>query len=226
MKLDTKGSVNLDEIEQDSAFWQTFTLGLRIELQLLVNSGVRLRAELVGYEKKQYLILRLPSSEPVLPKQMLSHNTAMICRFVVEAEQGRIYAFKSELLNVVSQPQRMLIIRYPMVAQYLSLRADNRNPVHIPVQLQNAEHGHYPAVLLDLSQKGGLVKLADSAPLMGRGEQIVLTLPGSLPAMTASIKRSTRPKGELRLGLEFNTPLAPQTFEQLKQLSGQELTGS
>ena len=117
MKLDNKGSVNLDEIEQDSAFWQIFTLGLRMELQLLVNSGVRLRAELVGYEKKQYLILRLPSSEPVLPKQMLSHNPAMICRFVVEAEQGRIYAFKSELLNVVSQPQRMLIIRYPVRRQ-------------------------------------------------------------------------------------------------------------
>ncbi|MCT8124661.1 flagellar brake protein [Alishewanella sp. BS5-314] len=219
MKLDNKGSVNLDEIEQNSAFWQTFTLGLRIELQLLVNSGVRLRAELVGYEKKQYLILRLPSSEPVLPKQMLSHNTGMICRFVVEAEQGRIYAFKSELLNVVSQPQRMLIIRYPMVAQYLSLRADNRNPVHIPVQLENAEHGVLSSTLLDLSAKGGLVSIMDANPMLGRGETLILKLPAGLPAVAAVIKRSARPKGELRLGLEFNTPLSEGSLQKLMQLS-------
>lgn len=219
MKLDNKGSVNLDEIEQDSAFWQIFTLGLRMELQLLVNSGVRLRAELVGYEKKQYLILRLPSSEPVLPKQMLSHNTGMICRFVVEAEQGRIYAFKSELLNVVSQPQRMLIIRYPMVTQYLSLRADNRNPVHIPVQLENSEHSILNATLVDLSVKGGLASLEDSAPLMGRGETVILKLPADLPPVSAMIKRSARPKGELRLGLEFNTPLSDGALQKLMQLS-------
>jgi hypothetical protein len=219
MKIESKGSVTLAELEPDSAFWQAFNLGLRLEVQLLVNSAFRIRAELVGFEKRQYLLLRIAATEPALPKTMLSQQTGLICRFVVEAEQGRVYAFKSEILNVISHPYRLLVIRYPEVAQYLSLRSDKRNPVRIPVKIQLAAGEQIEAELLDLSVKGGLLALSPEAPLIGRGEQLSLLLPDTLPTVAAMVKRSTRPSGTVRLGLEFFQALPLASFERLMQLS-------
>lgn len=219
MKLDSKGSVTLAELESGSAFWQAFTPGLRVELQLLVNSAIRLRAELVGLEKKQYLIVRIASSEPALPKNIISQQTGLICRFVVEAEQGRVYAFKSEILNSLTHPYRLLVIRYPQVAQYLSLRADKRNPVKIPVQIRLVAGELIEAELLDLSVKGGLLSLDPETPLIGRGEKLTLVLPQGVPSLLATVKRSTRPAGAVRLGIEFSQALALQHFELLMQLS-------
>jgi hypothetical protein len=219
MKIESKGSVTLAELEPDSAFWQAFNLGLRLEVQLLVNSAFRIRAELVGFEKRQYLLLRIAATEPALPKTMLSQQTGLICRFVVEAEQGRVYAFKSEILNVISHPYRLLVIRYPEVAQYLSLRSDKRNPVRIPVKIQLAAGEQIEAELLDLSVKGGLLALSQEAPLIGRGEQLSLLLPDTLPTVAAMVKRSTRPTGTVRLGLEFAQALPLSSFECLMQLS-------
>jgi hypothetical protein len=219
MKIESKGSVTLAELEPDATFWQAFNLGLRLEIQLLVNSTFRIRAELVGFEKKQYLLVRIAATEPALPKNMLSQQTGLICRFVVEAEQGRVYAFKSEILNVISHPYRLLVIRYPEVAQYLSLRSDKRNPVRIPVQIQLAAGEQIEAQMLDLSVKGGLVALSPEAPLIGRGEQLSLLLPDTLPSVAAIVKRSTRPAGTVRLGLEFAQALPLSSFERLMQLS-------
>lgn len=219
MKIESKGSVTLAELEPDATFWQAFNLGLRLEVQLLVNSAFRIRAELVGFEKRQYLLLRIAATEPALPKTMLSQQTGLICRFVVEAEQGRVYAFKSEILNVISHPYRLLVIRYPEVAQYLSLRSDKRNPVRIPVKIQLAAGEQIEAELLDLSVKGGLLALSQEAPLIGRGEQLSLLLPDTLPTVAAMVKRSTRPSGTVRLGLEFFQALPLASFERLMQLS-------
>lgn len=219
MKIASKGSVTLAELEPDATFWQAFNLGLRLEVQLLVNSAFRIRAELVGFEKRQYLLLRIAATEPALPKNILSQKTGLICRFVAEAEQGRVYAFKSEILNVISHPYRLLVIRYPEVAQYLSLRSDKRNPVRIPVKIQLAAGEKIEAELLDLSVKGGLLALSQEAPLIGRGEQLSLLLPDTLPPVTAMVKRSTRPTGTVRLGLEFAQALPLASFERLMQLS-------
>lgn len=219
MKIASKGSVTLAELEPDATFWQAFNLGLRLEVQLLVNSAFRIRAELVGFEKRQYLLLRIAATERALPKTMLSQQTGLICRFVAEAEQGRVYAFKSEILNVISHPYRLLVIRYPEVAQYLSLRSDKRNPVRIPVKIQLAAGEQIEAELLDLSVKGGLLALSQEAPLIGRGEQLSLLLPDTLPTVAAMVKRSTRPTGTVRLGLEFAQALPLASFERLMQLS-------
>lgn len=219
MKIASKGSVTLAELEPDAAFWQAFNLGLRIEVQLLVNSAFRIRAELVGFEKRQYLLLRIAVTEPALPKNILSQKTGLICRFVAEAEQGRVYAFKSEILNVISHPFRLLLIRYPEVAQYLSLRSDKRNPVRIPVKVQLAAGEQIEAELLDLSVKGGLLALSPEAPLIARGEQLSLLLPETLQPVAATVKRSTRPTGTVRLGLEFAKALPLSSFECLMQLS-------
>lgn len=218
MKLETKGTVVLKEIAADSAFWQTFGLKLRLEVQLLINSTIRLRAELVGYERYQYLILRISPNEPALPKNMLSQKTGLICRFVVEAELGRVYAFKSEILHSITHPYRLLVINYPEVAQYISLRADERNPVKIPVLVRQLETGSYSAELQDLSLNGCLVKIDTEVPMIGRGELVTIELPASFPAIDALVKRSTRPDGQLRLGLQFSQAIALATFSQLMQL--------
>lgn len=218
MKLETKGTVALKDLDANSAFWQTFDLKLRLEVQLLINSTIRLRAEMVGYEKHQYLILRINQNEPALPKNMLTHKTGLICRFVVEAELGRVYAFKSEILHSTTHPFRLIVIRYPEVAQYISLRSDQRNPVHIPVRVQQLEASSFNAELQDLSLNGCLVKIAADDPMIGRGELLTLELPAPLPALNAMVKRSTRPDGQLRLGLQFERAISLEVFSALMQL--------
>lgn len=218
MKLETKGTVALKDLDADSAFWQTFDLKLRFEVQLLINSAIRLRAEMVGYEKHQYLILRINSNEPPLPKNMLTHKTGLICRFVVEAELGRVYAFKSEVLHAATHPFRLLVIQYPEVAQYISLRSDQRNPVQIPVMVEQLAAGTFNAELQDLSLNGCLVKITADDPMIGRGELLTLKLPASLPDLHAIVKRSTRPDGQLRLGLQFEQAISLELFSQLMQL--------
>lgn len=221
MKLETKGTVTLKELDSGSAFWQTFDLKLRLEVQLLINSAIRLRAEMVGYEKHQYLILRINPNEPALPKNILNHKTGLICRFVVEAELGRVYAFKSEILHSTTHPFRLIVIRYPEVAQYISLRSDRRNPVNIPVKVQQLEAGSFDAELQDLSVNGCLLKIADEDPMIGRGELLTLKLPASLPALNAMVKRSTRPDGQLRLGLQFEQAIPLEVFSALMQSHNQ-----
>ncbi|WP_189430174.1 PilZ domain-containing protein [Alishewanella longhuensis] len=219
MKLETKGIITLKNLETDSAFWQTFDLKLRLEVQLLINSGIRLRAEMVGYEKHQYLILRISPNEPALPNNMLTHKTGLICRFVVEAELGRVYAFKSEILHSTTHPFRLLVVRYPEIAQYISLRSDQRNPVKIPIKVQQLESGTFIAELQDLSLNGCLVKISAADPMIGRGELLTLELPAPLSAVNAMVKRSTRPDGQLRLGLQFEQAISLEMFSTLMQLN-------
>ena len=219
MKLETKGTVVLKELDAGSAFWQAFDLKLRLEVQLLINSGIRLRAEMVGYERNQYLILRINLNEPALPKNMLTHKTGLICRFVVEAELGKVYAFKSEILHSTTHPFRLLVIRYPEIAQYISLRSDQRNPVKIPVTVLQLENRRFAAELQDLSLNGCLVKIASDDPMIGRGELLTLELPASLNAIDAMVKRSTRPDGQLRLGLQFEHAISLEVFSTLMQFN-------
>lgn len=220
MKLDNKGTVTLEEMEQNAIFCNVFSLGLRLEIQLMGVGQTRFKADIVGLERKHYLIVRVALNEPVLPKQILAQHTALICRFVVEAELGRIYAFKSEVLQYITHPYRFIIIQYPKIFQYLSLRADKRNPVNIAVELEVSEHGTLPAVLLDLSAKGSLLKLATDNPLINRGEQVRVKVGQPATAIDAVVKRSTRPDGEVRLGLQFLEVLPSNTFNLLMQQSG------
>lgn len=214
MKLDTKGSIALGELTTDSPFWQSFRLGLKIDIQLLINASTRVKAELVGFDKNQFIILRLSSNEQPFSKSMFAVSTSVVCRFILGDELGKIYAFRSEIINIAAHPFRLLVIRYPDVVQFSSLRSDQRNPVRIPVQVTLLERNHQ-AELVDLSLRGGLLLFKQDNVALNREQALTLQLNSSLPSIQAIGKSITRPDGKLRLGVQFATPLNQALFEQL-----------
>ncbi|MBW1634957.1 MAG: PilZ domain-containing protein [Deltaproteobacteria bacterium] len=136
---------------------------------------------IIGMLKDQFLILSTPPSFSTLEK-LISSEHRVIVRYL---QEGRLWMFKSRLLNAIDSPSRLLFLEYPAVVHYHELRKTKRTAIFIPCTFHQPNELELYGALTDLSTGGGLcqIKNRPEAELqgieIGSPAQLRCLLPGT-----------------------------------------------
>ncbi|MBN7827944.1 flagellar brake domain-containing protein, partial [Bowmanella dokdonensis] len=107
--------------------------GTRIDIQLLDQYDSRFQSELIGYRFGRYLIIRF--DEFVIPQSMNCTGLIAVCRFLIEDSLGECFAFKSEIVNTLRRPDKLLFMAFPREIHRRPLRATKRQSLKIPASI-------------------------------------------------------------------------------------------
>ncbi|WP_022665179.1 DUF4388 domain-containing protein [Desulfospira joergensenii] len=119
---------------------------LEIGIKLLVDFedlDLCLRSTLVGIEHGKYLLLKAP-----VPFESLERDGIQGGELIIKSlYKGTIYAFRSRLMALISEPSRLMFIQYPERIEHHELRAHKRFRCSIVAQAR-----------VDESERGGVIE--------------------------------------------------------------------
>lgn len=202
--------------QHDNKEWLSHVrIGQRFDVELLDQRKSRCNCELVGYKAGKYVLCRV--DDDTLPDRFFINGLAVVCRFLVEDSVGECFAFKSELLQLMRFPDKLLVISFPAVIQRRALRNERRSSIFIPasvrlnlevVQKSRSFAGHVIDVssggcrfLFDASHQGGKVNLA---PVILHIQCERLGIDQQIQGEVRSSRVEER--GGLSIGIQFNLP--------------------
>lgn len=189
--------------------------GQRIEVQL-TNSNVPARffTEFIGALKDRWLILNMPDARKYSDlRDYIEEATPVVVRFVLEAGNGEICAFRSDINYIVSHPTKMLFIRWPNEVEYRVIRKGRRFDAFLAtvVEGQSTEganislKGH----VLDVSETGCRVKHelpeGNDKVLWENGSKVDLLIEqkNNRQVTLKAIVRQVKRNDHYELGLQF-----------------------
>ena len=136
------------------------------------GGGIKYVSRFVGMDN-QVIITRLPpvsqlnksgmGSEDLTYRDTFHKKRKLIMRMIAN---GQIFAFETEVIELILLGSKLLITTYPKAIQCRLLRKEPRYPCTLPTSLIVGEAGEqtFEGVLINLSSNGGLLQLtAESA---------------------------------------------------------------
>lgn len=120
--------------EQDRDWFSQVPVGTRLEVQFLDHFDSRFHSEMVGYRFGRYLIIRF--EEINFPQSDNIAGMVAICRFLIEDSLGECFAFKTEIVNMMRRPDRLLFLNFPKEIHRRALREKQRQRANLPATIQ------------------------------------------------------------------------------------------
>jgi len=108
--------------------------GSLIEVQFLLRKAERCYMELVGMVSGSHMILRFCGKSPS-PNFKVESGMAVACRLIMEDGFGECMGFRSQVLSVVSQPSKLVFIKFPERLEHKPLRSHCRAPMDLMAKL-------------------------------------------------------------------------------------------
>lgn len=207
--------VEVSTEQPDNKEWLSHVkIGQRLDLELLDQRKSRCSCELVGYKTGKYVLFRI--DDDILPDRFFVNGLAVVCRFLVEDSVGECFAFKSELLQLMRFPDKLVAISFPQFIQRRALRNEKRSSIFIPASVRldpdvvhnsRSFKGHLIDVssggcrfLFDPSHKGSRVNLA---PVI---LHIQCEKTGIDQKIQGEVRNSRLEERGLSIGIQFNVP--------------------
>jgi len=188
-------------------------LGQRFDIQLLDQFKTRFSSELIGYKGGRYLLLRPDDS---VPERFLQPGLVVVCRFILEDAFGECLAFKSELLQLIRMPDKLMAIAFPLDVQRRALRSEKRNSIYLPAMVKvNLDVLHkarqFSGYLIDVSISGCRFLFAaehntskvNLAPVL---LNVACKPSGEALSISGEVKNSKLDERGLSIGIQFNEP--------------------
>ncbi len=174
----------------------------------------KMKSLLVGMEKNDYFVLRLP--DPV-HLQDLKTGTPLTVRYVYA---GEAYGFKANVLETLHQPVPLVLLDYPDEIERLSLRREQRHECLLPAGIEVGE-ATIRCLVVDLSYMGCRVSIKhaerDGLAPMDKDDfvKVWTYLPGRDEAirLRGQIKNMERTEQEDHIGILFTTEQAPDQWK-------------
>lgn len=203
------------------------TMGKRIPLEIgckvkleFPHLDTLLEGVMAGMLQGNCLIIA--ATAPVAELQvLLGGDQRVIIKYV---HKGRLWMFKSILVQAVDSPAQLLFFEYPGVIHYHELRKAKRTIIFVPSTFNiNGEADHYGA-LIDLSITGGLCQIKQKTntppPQIDINTSIALRclLPGikEEQELCGRVRNMKIDKHETRFGIEFEN-LQPHLLDTISR---------
>jgi c-di-GMP-binding flagellar brake protein YcgR len=185
-------------------------VGTKLEIQFK-GGGTQLTitSELTGVEDDKYLMIKWPTVDPKVDASNL------ICKgntvFVKYLREGVEFGFQSHILEVISNPAKLIFIKYPENTEVNVLREHRRVDCYLPASVSIADN-KIKGAITDISRMGVLFVAeipADDNTInqLETSNEIGLTfqLPGMQRELTIAVKlRSiTKGKDKVLMGIEY-----------------------
>lgn len=195
---------------------QQVHLPINVGTELLVefvNLNLRVKTTLVGFESGGYLIIRISSQDLVNCRSDIIRDCNLIVRYLY---RGSVYGFKTSILNMVSNPARLLFLSYPTRIEGYNVRSNPRYECILPAAIKMGETSA-EMVIVDISRDGCrcVVKtsaVADPEELykfidVNKGVQVLLQLPGIEDRIDLSgdIRNLNKDSDRIVFGLMFDS---------------------
>lgn len=211
-----------EKLDEKDLYLQQHQLPLRHlstkgrKLPLDIGSTVKLevpelgdltQAMLVGMLQEKYIIVTNPQ-----PHEELSYLVGSPQRVIIKhIENGKVWMFKSQLLQLVDAPSPLLIFEYPGVIHFHELRKAKRTSIFVPSTCHIDGKKELYGTLIDLSTNGSLCQIKHktdvSMPQIAINTTVILRclLPGikEEQKINGRVKNIKINDSETRVGIEF-----------------------
>lgn len=180
-------------------------IGSRVKLEF-PHQGSLVESTMVGMLQDRFLIVTNPE-----PHADLTATLGVERVIIKYMHKGRLFMFKTQLLNSLESPSPLLFFEYPGVIHFHELREAKRSSIIIPCTFHPPGKPELYGTLIDMSLTGALCQIrhkGDTAvPRIEIGEKVMLRclLPGVkeeqvIGGVVRNIQVNT---GETRIGIEF-----------------------
>ncbi len=183
-------------------------VGTKLEIQFK-DEVTKLTSELAGIEDDKYLMIKWPAPNAAVDASSLIYKGNTV--FVKYLHEGVEFSFQSHILEVISNPAKLIFIKYPEKVEVNVLRKHRRINCHLPASMRIAGNIINGAIT-NISRVGVLfvveMSIVDSnINQLETGNEIGLSfkLPGVQKELTmAAILRSiTKGKDKVSIGIEY-----------------------
>lgn len=168
-------------------------IGTKLQIEFTAPTIERGMTEVVGGKRGQFLIIELPEKYDRTDRhEFLEPGCVVIIRFI--NQNGVIYGAKAEVMKVMYEPVRLMMITYPSIVENHNLRQDHRSNclLHSTIIIGDETHNAY---IVNISTKGcGLAfdKTKISHDLLEACENFDVTF--QLPGVSDEISLSVQTK--------------------------------
>lgn len=183
-------------------------VGTKLEIQFK-GGGTQLTSELTGVEDDKYLMIKWPTVDPKVDASNLIRKGNTV--FVKYLHEGVEFSFQSHILEVISNPAKLIFIKYPENTEVNVLREHRRIDCYLPASVRIADN-KIKGAIANISKIGVLFVAeipADDNTInqLETSNEIGLTfqLPGVQRelTMTAKLRNITKDKDKVRIGIVY-----------------------
>jgi c-di-GMP-binding flagellar brake protein YcgR/DNA-binding NarL/FixJ family response regulator len=191
-------------------------LGGKIKI-VFFDLDTELVSSLIGIIRNNSIIVENPLPDNDLQKQV--NGERVMVKYVYK---GKMWMFKSQLLEATNTPVPLLFLEYPKVIHYHELRKAKRSTIFIPSTFHLQGEKELFGVLIDMSLTGSLCQIMHKSeiniPVMEIDSTVTLRclLPGNPDEqqLYGKVKNMKIEHGETRIGVEFDS-LQPQLTDTI-----------
>ncbi|MBI5902207.1 MAG: PilZ domain-containing protein [Deltaproteobacteria bacterium] len=126
------------------------TLGTELIAEI-VNLNLRIRSVLAGMDGGRFLLIKLSPND-----LMGTFRSEMVTRSPVIVKfqyKDTVYSFNSEVLNIVSNPCKLMFLAYPSKVEEFKARPDSRHECVLPAMAM-LDNEILDMVIVDISREG------------------------------------------------------------------------
>ncbi|MBI5826778.1 MAG: PilZ domain-containing protein [Deltaproteobacteria bacterium] len=126
------------------------TLGTELIAEI-VNLNLRIRSVLAGMDGGRFLLIKLSPND-----LMGTFRSEMVTRSPVIVKfqyKDTVYAFNSEVLNIVSNPCKLMFLAYPAKVEEFKVWPDSRHECVLPAMAM-LDNEILEMVIIDISREG------------------------------------------------------------------------
>jgi len=183
-------------------------VGTKLEIQFK-GGGTQLTSELTGVEDDKYLMIKWPTVDPKVDASNLIRKGNTV--FVKYLHEGVGFSFQSHILEVISNPAKLIFIKYPENTEVNVLREHRRIDCYLPASVRIADN-KIKGAITNISRIGVLFVAeipADDNTInqLETSNEIGLTfqLPGMQRELTMTVKlrNITKGKDKVLMGIEY-----------------------
>ena len=175
------------------------------------GSSTQFTSELAGKEDDNYLMVKWPVSYTMAnDSDLIYKDNATSVKYL---HKGVEFGFQSRILEIISDPAKLIFIEYPKTVDVCVLREDRRIDCFLPASLRIADNIIMDVNITNISRSGCQV-VAETSEIeknMGlieteNGIGLSFQLPGIEEEITMAVKQRSIDKGEndASIGIEFN----------------------
>lgn len=206
-KSDNKNKPNLKRISTaDNKFF--IEIGSKVKLDFN-NLDTSMSSTVTGLIPDEYVIVKVQSLTAI--RSCFDKTTEEEPHVTVKyLHMGKICLFKTQLLEIMEKPTKLLFFDYPKVIHYHELRRAMRTPIFIPCTFIHPDKTEYMGVIADLSYMGCLCKIKinrrDPAEMdINTRVQLQCLVPGLKKdeILHGLVKNSKRDRSKMYIGIDF-----------------------
>ena len=164
---------------------------------------------LIGVDEGEYLVIRMPPVQFAGNlANLLYKGNGIVIRYI---HKGTIFGFKSNISHFITNPAKLIFIKYPKKIESHDLRVHKRLDCYLPVNVKIMDNT-IEGTIMDISREGcrfiiEKVKVEGDLILQADNEiGISFQLPGEKEIITATAIQKNLKKGDdnIGIGVEFS----------------------